>query len=411
MFQFPLPSLKSFKLFSWEKQAIDIPSVKTHDLESAQEKSARSLKHLLKLNHANHAILYNERKFHNHAPHLLSAAFLQGADADDLTRLFESESKILEAWKDSPAEVTNYDWRDHLGRREYEKAFVDFFEDEMVRLGYDWKKVVEKYLFQDKKPVFNSIIADCIGPPLIHLAYAYEIDSREVAMEALGLASTCYNNIHSYLDDPVPNHIEASCHSTSLFEILDKVRSEKALDGLFVTPGNHNIEKLFSEREAVLLNYWNAWQLENPIEQFRESQELAAALLVATHADSAKQYDFFFVHVMTTSHAVRVLLPLIPAKFQVPLVRQWWLVTLAIFIAQLRPEIPLDRFRNFDLKERDWSWTAEQAVKGEYATEAHYVKALWSLRQMALTWGDHDNFYLKAAVKFAEEFSGWGGFV
>jgi hypothetical protein len=28
------------------------------------------LKHLLKLNHANHAILYNERKFHNHAPHV-----------------------------------------------------------------------------------------------------------------------------------------------------------------------------------------------------------------------------------------------------------------------------------------------------------------------------------------------------
>lgn len=42
----------------------------------------------------------------------------------------------------------------------YQKAFVDFFEDEMVRLGYDWKQVVAEYLFSGEKPIFNSIMAD-----------------------------------------------------------------------------------------------------------------------------------------------------------------------------------------------------------------------------------------------------------
>lgn len=230
-------------------------------------------------------------------------------------------------------------------------------------------------------------------------------------MEALSLAAVCYNSIHNYLDDPVPAQIEASYHTTSVFEIFDKVRSDTQLDGIFVTPGDHNIEKLFNSREGVLLNHWNAWTLENPIEQFRESQELAAALLVATHQDPSTKYDFFLVHVLTTSHAVRVLLPLIPPKFQVPLVRQWWLITLAAFIAQLRPETPLENIRNVDLKGRDWDWVSEQAVKGENSLDTHYVKALRSLREMASTWGDHDEFFLKAAVKFAEEFSGWGGFV
>lgn len=45
----------------------------------------------------------------------------------------------------------------------YEKAFVDFFEDELVRFGYDWKQVVEEYLFSGKEPVFNSVIADCMS--------------------------------------------------------------------------------------------------------------------------------------------------------------------------------------------------------------------------------------------------------
>jgi hypothetical protein len=50
--------------------AIRIPSVKIHEIETAVEKSGRALKHLLKLNHANFAVLYNERRFHNHTPHV-----------------------------------------------------------------------------------------------------------------------------------------------------------------------------------------------------------------------------------------------------------------------------------------------------------------------------------------------------
>lgn len=230
-------------------------------------------------------------------------------------------------------------------------------------------------------------------------------------MEALGLAMTCYNDMHKYLDEPIPSQPEPSYQTTSVFEIFDNVRADKRLDGLFATPGDHNLDKLFDHHESVLLDHWNAWTLEAPIEQFRESQELTAALLVATHETSAEKYDFFLVHTLTTSHAVRVLLPHIPARFQIPLLRQWWLFTLAAYISQLRPKISLDRVREFDPKGRGWDWVANQAVKGEYSIDAHYVKALRSLREIALTWGDHEGLYLKAAVKFAAEFNGWGGFV
>lgn len=36
---------------------------------------------------------------------------------------------------------------------------MDFFEDELARLGYDWKEVMAEYLFANKEPVFNSIMA------------------------------------------------------------------------------------------------------------------------------------------------------------------------------------------------------------------------------------------------------------
>lgn len=237
------------------------------------------------------------------------------------------------------------------------------------------------------------------------------MNSREVAMEALGLACACYDEKHKYLEDPAYSELEPSYHSTSVFEVFEKVRSDKKFDGLFVTPGDNNLSQVFQTHEPALLDHWNAWKIKNPIEQFRESQELAAALLATSPKDATEKYDFFLAQILTTSHAVRVLLPFVPAKFQIPLVRQWWLTTLAVFIAQLRPEIPLDSVREYDLQGRDWEWVAKQAVQGEYSTDAHYVKALRSFSELSSTWGDHDNFYLKAAVKFAAEFNGWGGFV
>jgi hypothetical protein len=50
-------------------------------------------------------------------------------------------------------------WGYLLIRSRFDRAFVDFFEDEMVRLSYDWKEVVAEYLFTDKEPMFDSIMA------------------------------------------------------------------------------------------------------------------------------------------------------------------------------------------------------------------------------------------------------------
>lgn len=50
-------------------------------------------------------------------------------------------------------------WNSLIIPSRFDRAFVDFFEDEMVRLSYDWKEVVAEYLFTDKEPMFDSIMA------------------------------------------------------------------------------------------------------------------------------------------------------------------------------------------------------------------------------------------------------------
>lgn len=195
-------------------------------------------------------------------------------------------------------------------------------------------------------------------------------------MEALALAAVQYNFLHKYLDDKSYTR-PSPIGSASPSELLNRLADDKRFDGLFGEPGFDNIEPLFEKHEDLVLEYWNAWDLlhhhDDPVRQFRESQEAAVALLVATVPPGTHAYNFFVCHTLTTSHAVRILLPLIPARFHVSLVRQWWLLVLAVYVAELRPKIDPD-YVTPDLGGKGWKYVEDRALRSDWATDAHYVK-------------------------------------
>ncbi len=57
----------------------------------------------------------------------------------------------------------------------YQRAFVDFFEDELVLGGYDWRKVLDEFLFKGKEPLINCVIA---GREYIYRQLAFRDYSR-----------------------------------------------------------------------------------------------------------------------------------------------------------------------------------------------------------------------------------------
>lgn len=142
------------------KQTIDIPAVEVHDVEAAPEKRPRTLKHLLRANHVNHSIIYHNLEFDNHMAHILCSAYLLGANVSQLHHIYNKEAESLEPWEDSPQEIVPDDWRDFLGNKRYQRAYVDFFEDSLSShaCSYDWKKVVNKYMFEGKDPLVNGLI-------------------------------------------------------------------------------------------------------------------------------------------------------------------------------------------------------------------------------------------------------------
>lgn len=192
-------------------------------------------------------------------------------------------------------------------------------------------------------------------------------------MEALTLAATQYNFFHKYIDDQ--SYTKPSpLRSNSPLELLDKLANDRRFDGIPKEPGFANLEPLFEKHEDLMMEYWNAWTLEDPLKQFRDSQEAAVALLVASVPPGTHSYNFFLCHILTTSHAVRILLPFIPTKFHLNLVREWWLLTIAAYVADLRPKIDPDYIQSLDVGGKQWSYVEDKAINGPWKTDAHFVK-------------------------------------
>lgn len=80
-----------------------------------------------------------------------------------MTRLVKSRSTIGEitwAIEGQKALLWHISLR-FLSGSSYQRAYVDFFEDELVLNGYHWRKVLAEYLFTGKEPLINCVIAGC----------------------------------------------------------------------------------------------------------------------------------------------------------------------------------------------------------------------------------------------------------
>lgn len=154
-----MSGILSYVLGTGKKSGVvNLKSVEIHDIENSVEKPARSLKHLIKANHITFSIFYHNNLYHNHICHGLTSSYLLGANEEQLRTIYETETKELEEWVPAPAEVMDEDWRDFLGDKTYQRAFLDYFEDNLaLEFAYDWKQVVTHFLFSGENPLFHSL--------------------------------------------------------------------------------------------------------------------------------------------------------------------------------------------------------------------------------------------------------------
>lgn len=395
------------------------------DITTLSDDRTNQFKHLIDLNHQNFSILYNNYRFHNHSPHFLGSAYLYGGSTKYLQAIYDDivDRDNMDSWRPSPGRITNENYRAYLGKGEYQRAWVDFFEDMMIDGpdGRGWQDVAWKYLLEagSDGDVNSTPVVQCLntalGHPLIHLGYAFELNSRELAAEALGLVATCYDEHFAALLSSNPGRGSATAQPTSdLFDIFERIHSDRTLP-CFSQPGDDHIGDILSEQrhKNTVVSYVNSWTITDSTVQLSQIYYFASLLLVSTSPQLREQgYDFFLVHMLTTAHAVRVLLPHLPTQYHTTLLKEWLLTAVLAYVAQNRPKLDPSYVKDFELQGRDWEYVRRQAIESKYSTDAHYVKACRALHVAAQTWkgGEEDEWFLRCAVRFVSEFDGWGGF-
>lgn len=261
------------------------------------------------------------------------------------------------------------------------------------------------------------------GHPLVHLGYGIEMSSRQICMEALALAATNYGCVHEYIDDFTKIQPSTTINqASSPLDLFQRIRNDTRLDTLFKTPGQANVSTLLTQHSALVTEYLHAAPI--PLHpprgldltpHFRAIQEAAVSLFVCT---SEKQFDTLFLQTLTSSHALSALFSFIPAKHHLSLLRQWYLLAITTYIAQLRPELVSAKIEEIDVEGKDWEWVRKTAMSGQWAGDVHYLEAVRTLKDAGTTWSEHDRnagkveglreeWYLKAAVRFVEQFEGW----
>jgi hypothetical protein len=153
------------------------------------------------------------------------------------------------------------------------------------------------------------------------MALAFELSSKTLAIEALAMA--CCRHDPNVWDDQRLD--VSSMHSPK--EILDLISKETAIH-------SESLDAVFRDYRRLIMKHRDSLDTSNPRQLLEQLQRLAVSLQLDS-MKGGKPDDHFSV-LVAASHAVRVLIPLTPAKLQLSLLLQLWQLILAAYLLRSR---------------------------------------------------------------------------
>ncbi|KIM94471.1 hypothetical protein OIDMADRAFT_60798 [Oidiodendron maius Zn] len=313
--------------------------------------------------------------------------------------------------------MNDEDLYEHLGDISYQETFINYFDLKLAQFDGDWKAMLAQYFLQGPQPLLSGLVGG-FGHPLILLADTFELQSPDLAVEALALTAIDYNDLCKFLllslsvGGANPNPTLSPQH------ILSKIRTDQRFNGLVTIPGVQNMTNVLSNLQArtALMEYMYMLNISHLPDLISELADLALLLLSATHKPDEPAFDFYLNHTLTFVYCLQLLLPVYPdTESSILLVRGVWLLTILIYITQLRPTITPSFVEDVEVGEGiSWEdvfreFQESKSSEGKYL-DPHFLRAMRNLMELGKMREEREVFYLKAAEKLKTQWSEWIGF-
>ena len=221
----------------------------------------------------------------NHLPMALIALSRHGATDTQLDEFFAKYARRLRPKMPADLTLTTATWKDFLGKHVHHDAYVRFFAQESLSLGRE--KMLRTYV-----PQLVPGLAGGAFHGVIRSAYGIDADCDSEIAEGLAHWAVTYL--------PLSDEMAMTRDAVDPYQALASLSSDSAWDELHVEASN-----IFGR----MIQYAVTERFQRDVaplpKAFRDLQMLSR-LTVDVYATTA---DFTALHLVTTSHALRLLLP------------------------------------------------------------------------------------------------------
>ena len=276
---------------------------------------------LLQRNHDEFHITWNDAGLHNHIAHALLTLYSLGANSEQLQRAFDDGQEIQRP-RPSYSEGSDVQLSDPdifygaLGRQENYRDYLDFFTKAIERDG--WKRIVNKYCFERGR-IADELFARLFSGgyhPLIHLGFGIEFEQPAIIAEALAECA-----IHDEgAGRAFLNSAEVMASAGWTFESPPEVSLAKLIDSIHATDelrtaarweDPNKMQSVFDRVGTKMEIVAVLFQVRPDTLKRKEAEMISACAYftgAAQRADNAIKMDFFYMHDVTSSIFVSVIL-------------------------------------------------------------------------------------------------------
>ncbi|KZT34795.1 hypothetical protein SISSUDRAFT_991368 [Sistotremastrum suecicum HHB10207 ss-3] len=354
-------------------------SIPGFSVESGQE-----LQKWLKVDAESWHVYFDDRGFHNHLAHHLYAAYGLGASPSVIRDAYQLQAKTQRKAFASPVDITEANWKEHLGDDKYYKGYLEFFYGVVASLGISG--ALEKYIFSAEAnwgtsgektgPQMLSRFVSGLLHPLIHAGQGCEFSIPGTVAQGLGWTAISSNSPAVLLPKEFFAHAasgtlsslfstltlqsatstkESNLHS---FSILTRMLNDPALDPtpeFRVVMDGIQIDTidpfLQSPKGEIILKYASLWQIDTSIagELEKKLEELSWLMVLIYGVGGwrkGRDYkaDFQTMHFVTSSLFLPSIMDRVQPSSQSALLRAYFSMTLAYWVNRGRPALDIKGF-------------------------------------------------------------------
>ncbi|KAG9320893.1 hypothetical protein KVV02_005829 [Mortierella alpina] len=272
--------------------------------------------------------------------------------------------------------ITTRNWRDWLGHKSYYHDYLDFFDQELRLLESSVLKeslvtpvpapLTASWTVTPSTPLadaMSKMVSDYLTPlipglcastgPLIHLGYGIEFGSLLATAEGLAYACVSYQPATTCFVTASkssaswkggPSHSPSESRRSPTVSILNMIRNDKRLDGMFDAGFQGKLNVVMSSRVSLLKSYLGMWasQVHSVSEALLDlSQTSSLLMFTATNRfGDEQQLDKNLANILLATHAARFLVKILPSEVEKEqLMKAIWMSLVATYVVQGRPKV------------------------------------------------------------------------